>query len=51
MEVDYEVLPAVFDPEEAMLPGAPQLHGDKDVDSRIEDVSAQRVQENRSRDR
>ena len=37
VEVDYEVLPAVFDPEEAMLPGAPQLHGDKDVDSRIED--------------
>ena len=39
VEVDYEVLPAVFDPEEAMLPGAPQLHGDKDVDSRIEDAA------------
>src|SRR4051812_40256004 len=25
--VEYEPLPAVFDPEEAMLPGAPQLHG------------------------
>ena len=37
LEVDYEVLPAVFDPEEAMLPGAPQLHGSKDVDSRIQD--------------
>ena len=37
VEIDYEVLPAVFDPEEAMLPGAPQLHGGKDVDSRIED--------------
>jgi CO/xanthine dehydrogenase Mo-binding subunit len=24
--VDYEVLPAVFDPEEAMREGAPQLH-------------------------
>ncbi|MDG4663214.1 molybdopterin-dependent oxidoreductase [Mycobacterium sp. 236(2023)] len=24
--VDYDVLPAVFDPEEAMAPGAPQLH-------------------------
>ena len=23
VEVDYEVLPAVFDPEEAMRPGAP----------------------------
>ncbi len=27
VEVDYEVLPAVFDPEEAMADGAPQLHG------------------------
>jgi putative selenate reductase molybdopterin-binding subunit len=35
--VDYEVLPAVFDPEEAMLPGAPQIHGGTEVDSRIED--------------
>lgn len=28
--VDYEVLPAVFDPEEAMAAGAPQLHGSAD---------------------
>ncbi|MDP4504848.1 molybdopterin-dependent oxidoreductase [Nonomuraea turcica] len=27
--VDYEVLPGVFDPEEAMAPGSPLLHGDK----------------------
>ena len=26
LEVDYEILPAVFDPEEAMKPGAPILH-------------------------
>lgn len=26
IEVEYEELPAVFDPEEAMKPGAPQLH-------------------------
>lgn len=26
LEVQYEILPAVFDPEEAMLPGAPRLH-------------------------
>lgn len=26
LEVDYEVLPAVFDPQAAMQPGAPQLH-------------------------
>ncbi|MDQ8045625.1 MAG: molybdopterin-dependent oxidoreductase [Patulibacter sp.] len=29
IEVDYEVLPAVFDPELAMAPGAPLVHGDK----------------------
>lgn len=37
VEVDYEVLPAVFDAEEAMLLDAPQIHGEADVDSRIED--------------
>src|SRR6516162_1743904 len=37
LEVDYEVLPAVFDADEAMLPGAPQLHAGKDVESRISD--------------
>lgn len=26
IHVDYEVLPAVFDPEEAMQPGAPEIH-------------------------
>ncbi|MBI4445254.1 MAG: molybdopterin-dependent oxidoreductase [Acidobacteria bacterium] len=26
IDVDYEVLPAVFDPEEALKPGAPQLY-------------------------
>jgi putative selenate reductase molybdopterin-binding subunit len=28
--VEYEVLPAVFDPEEAMADGAPALHGSQD---------------------
>ncbi|MCH9018517.1 MAG: xanthine dehydrogenase family protein molybdopterin-binding subunit, partial [Chloroflexi bacterium] len=28
IEVDYEELPAVFDPMEAMLPGAPLIHDD-----------------------
>ena len=36
LEVDYEVLPAVFDPEEAMRPDAPLLH-DKGPESRIDD--------------
>src|ERR1035437_1910949 len=26
IEVEYEILPAVFDPQEAIQPGAPQLH-------------------------
>ncbi|HEV7854116.1 MAG TPA: molybdopterin cofactor-binding domain-containing protein [Mycobacterium sp.] len=30
VEVAYDVLPAVFDPEEAMTDGAPQLHGTHD---------------------
>jgi len=34
--VDYEVLPAVFDPETARNPGAPLLHGDKGAASRID---------------
>ena len=34
IRVDYDVLPAVFDPADAMAPGAPVLH-DKGRDSRI----------------
>jgi CO/xanthine dehydrogenase Mo-binding subunit len=34
--VDYDILPAVFDPEAAMRPGAPILH-DKGPESRIHD--------------
>lgn len=32
IDVQYEVLPAVFDPEEAMGPGAPVIHDEPDVD-------------------
>src|SRR4029077_14426722 len=35
LEVDYELLPAVFDPEEAMRPGAPTLH-DKGPDCGVQ---------------
>jgi putative selenate reductase molybdopterin-binding subunit len=31
LEVEYDILPAVFDPEEAMRPGAPVLH-DRDAE-------------------
>ncbi|MFC5745032.1 molybdopterin-dependent oxidoreductase [Actinomadura rugatobispora] len=33
--VDYEVLPAVLDPDEAMRDGAPVLHGDKGAEQHI----------------
>ncbi len=40
IEVEYDVLPAVFDPELARGAGAPLLHGDKPTgDSRISDPS------------
>ena len=35
IDVDYEVLPAVFDPEQARAAGAPLLHGEKGPESRI----------------
>ncbi|MGG7572372.1 molybdopterin-dependent oxidoreductase [Streptomyces sirii] len=35
IEVTYEPLPHVTDPEAAMAPGAPALHGDKGADARI----------------
>ncbi len=31
IEVEYEVLPAVFDPDEAMQPGAPVIHDEPDA--------------------
>jgi len=37
IDVDYEELPAVFDPDAARSPGAPLLHGDKGPESRISD--------------
>ncbi len=32
IEVDYEVLPAVTDPEDAMKPGAPMVHAENDTE-------------------
>lgn len=43
--VDYELLPAVFDPESACRPGAPLVHGDKGPESRIADPSRNLVAE------
>jgi putative selenate reductase molybdopterin-binding subunit len=43
--VEYEELPAVFDPEVARAPGAPRLHHGKGPASRIADVSRNIVAE------
>ena len=43
IRVDYEVLPAVFDPEEARRPGAPLLHPDRTVDDRVADAARNTV--------
>ncbi len=40
LEVEYEILPAVVDPAEAIAPGAPLLHGDKTPEQRV--ANAQR---------
>ncbi|TFC59225.1 molybdopterin-dependent oxidoreductase [Cryobacterium sp. TMB1-7] len=46
LEVDYELLPAVFDPAEALRPGAPLVHGEKDATiSRLADPSRNLVAE------
>ncbi|MGO9932405.1 MAG: molybdopterin cofactor-binding domain-containing protein, partial [Steroidobacteraceae bacterium] len=36
IDVQYEILPAIFDPDEAMRPGAPAIHGDKGADAGIQ---------------
>ncbi len=38
IRVEYEVLPAVFDPEMARRPGAPLLHPDRTIDDRVADA-------------
>src|SRR5436190_9095298 len=35
LEVDYDILPAVTDPAQAIAPGAPLIHGDKTVAHRV----------------
>ncbi|WP_298243814.1 molybdopterin cofactor-binding domain-containing protein [uncultured Bradyrhizobium sp.] len=37
IKVDYEILPALIDPEQAMVPGAPILHPDRTTANRIAD--------------
>jgi len=48
IHVEYELLPAVFDPEEAARAGAPLLHADKGPDARIADPARNLVAERHS---
>ena len=50
IEIDYEVLPAVFDPEEAMRPGAPILH-EASAPNPVSRNRAQRFHKDRKRSR
>ncbi|MFE9578955.1 molybdopterin-dependent oxidoreductase [Nocardia sp. NPDC006044] len=45
LRVEYEVLPAVFDPAEALTPAAPKLHGGKPDSARIADVDRNLIAE------
>ena len=45
LRVDYELLPAVFDPSGAIAPGAPRVHGEQGAESRIGDASRNVVAE------
>ncbi|WP_019932502.1 molybdopterin cofactor-binding domain-containing protein [Nocardia sp. BMG111209] len=45
LRIEYEQLPAVFDPEAALRAEAPKLHGDKPVASRIADTGRNLVAE------
>ena len=45
LQVDYEILPAVFDPTRATAPGAPVIHGDKTTTHRVADSARNIVAE------
>ncbi|CAM4369494.1 molybdopterin cofactor-binding domain-containing protein [Nocardia ninae] len=45
LQVEYEVLPAVFDPVEALAPEAPKLHAEKPDSARIADPARNLIAE------
>jgi hypothetical protein len=45
LAVDYEILPAVIDPAQAIAPGAPLIHGDKTREHRVTDAQRNIVAE------
>ncbi len=38
VDITYDVLPAVFDPDEARMPGAPPIHPDRTPDDRVDEA-------------
>jgi putative selenate reductase molybdopterin-binding subunit len=46
LKVEYEILPAVFDPAAAIAPGAPVIHGDKTTEHRVTNAQRNIVAEN-----
>jgi putative selenate reductase molybdopterin-binding subunit len=45
LKVEYEILPAVVDPVQAIAPGAPVIHGDKTPEHRVTNASRNIVAE------
>lgn len=45
LKVDYEILPALIDPEQAMAPGAPLVHPDRTTANRVADAQRNLVAE------
>ena len=45
LKVDYEILPAVIDPAQAIAPGAPVIHGDKTPEHRVANAARNIVAE------
>lgn len=45
LKVDYEILPALIDPEQAMAPGAPIIHPDRTAANRVADAKRNLVAE------
>lgn len=45
LKVDYEILPALIDPEQAMAPGAPLVHPDRTSANRVADAQRNLVAE------
>ena len=41
VDITYDVLPAVFDPDEARMPGAPLIHPDRTPDDRVAKLNAE----------